>query len=102
MSDFNKETVDNITKLCRIACTDEEKGILLQDLDRILTYVEQLGEVNTEDVFPCSHVIPDVCNVMAEDHPENTLDHETFLSNAPNKEARVAGMIKVPTILDNE
>lgn len=51
-------TVRRIARLARIAVTDEEAARLEGELSGILTWVEQLGEVDTEGVEPMTSVIP--------------------------------------------
>ena len=51
------EQVRHIAKLARIAMTDEEIERLAPELNNILGWVEQLGEVNTDGVEPLTAVI---------------------------------------------
>lgn len=92
----NKNTIEELTKLSRIGCTEEEQEALLQDLKKILNYFEQLNEIDTEHVLPCNHVLDDIVNVMREDETGETMPRETFLANAP---AHIGGMIRVPPVL---
>lgn len=97
MSKLNKEIVKKLTQLSRIACTEEEQDSLLRDLEKVLAYFEQLEEIDTSNVAPCKHVLPNVVNVMREDVVGATLSREDFLRNAPSKP--FAGMIRVPPVL---
>jgi aspartyl-tRNA(Asn)/glutamyl-tRNA(Gln) amidotransferase subunit C len=96
MANLNKETIQQLTRLCRIDCTEEEQESLLQDLKRILDYVEQLQQIDTENVPPCNHVLENMSNVMREDVIGEVLNRENFLANAPS---HIGGMIRVPPIL---
>lgn len=96
MAELNKETIKHLTHLCRIDCTEEEQETLLHDLQKILNYIKQLQEIDTEHVNPCNHVLEDMHNVMREDSVGETLNRDVFLANAP---AHVGGMIRVPPIL---
>lgn len=96
MSHFDKETIKNLTKLCRIDCTEEEQENLLKDLKKILDYIGQLDEVDTTDIKPCNHVLEGMVNVTREDKIGETMPREVFLSNAPSQ---TGGMIKVPPII---
>jgi aspartyl-tRNA(Asn)/glutamyl-tRNA(Gln) amidotransferase subunit C len=51
------EQVRHIAKLARIAMSDEELERLVPELNNILGWVEQLGEVNTDGVFAVPKVI---------------------------------------------
>lgn len=96
MANLDKETLQKLTKLSRIDCTEEEQEDLLIDLKKILHYVEQLSEVDVTGVPPCNHVLEDIVNVTREDSVGDLLPREVFLANAPSQ---VGGMIKVPTVI---
>lgn len=96
MSKLDKQTIKNLSKLCRIDCTEEEQEALLKDLESILNYFEQLKEIDTQHVPPCNHVLNDIANVMRDDVVGEVLPREVFLANAPSQ---VGGMIKVPPII---
>jgi aspartyl-tRNA(Asn)/glutamyl-tRNA(Gln) amidotransferase subunit C len=96
MANISKETIKKLTKLSHIQCTDEEEEKLLVDLQSILTYVEQLSAINTDDISPCSHVLDEMSNVERDDVVEDLLDRSVFLANAPDK---TQGMIRVPPIM---
>ncbi|MDP1836681.1 MAG: Asp-tRNA(Asn)/Glu-tRNA(Gln) amidotransferase subunit GatC [Chlamydiales bacterium] len=96
MAELTKETIRYLSKLCRIHVREDDEEAMLNDLKRILGYIEQLQSIDTEGVPPCSHVISGVGNVMRDDVIGETLSREVFLSNAPE---HVGGMIRVPPVL---
>jgi aspartyl-tRNA(Asn)/glutamyl-tRNA(Gln) amidotransferase subunit C len=96
MSALDKQTVEMLIKLSRIGCTEEEKNALALDLKNILSYVEQLQEIDTENVPPCSNVLENFHNVMREDEVGHILPRDLFLGNAPS---HVGGMIRVPPVI---
>jgi aspartyl-tRNA(Asn)/glutamyl-tRNA(Gln) amidotransferase subunit C len=96
MAQLDKKTIQQLTKLSRIACTEEEQDALLIDLKGILSYVEQLQEVDTSNTLPCNHVLEDIVNVVREDVAGPTMPREVFLANAPS---HVSGMIRVPPVM---
>ena len=96
MTKWNKETIQELTRLCRIECTEEEQDLLLNDLQKIFAYVEQLQEVETEGVAPCYHVLGHLSNVMREDEIGQVLNRDDFLANAPSQ---IGGMVRVPPVL---
>lgn len=96
MAALDKKEILQLIKLCRIDCTDEEQEALLKDLKKVLVYVEQLNEVDTENVLPCNQVLEGICNVMREDETGTVMPREVFLSNAPSQ---IGGMIRVPPVL---
>ena len=54
---LDKATVARISRLARIATTDEEQDRLAGELSGILDWVEQLGEVDTDNVEPMTSVV---------------------------------------------
>jgi len=65
-------------------------------LSEILTWVEKLNEVDTEDVDPLTNMSQEI-NILRDDKPGNPLEHEKGLKNVPEK---LDGFIKVPRIKD--
>lgn len=96
MANLDKETIKKLTRLCRIDCTEEEQDALLIDLKKILEYIEQLQEIDTENVPPCNQVLDNMANVTREDVVGQTLDRDFFLANAPS---HTAGMVRVPPVM---
>lgn len=96
MAELNKESIEELSKLSRIGCTEEEQEAILRDLKKILNYVEQLNEIDTEHVLPCNHVLDDIANVMREDIVGETMPREVFLANAPS---HTGGLVRVPPVL---
>lgn len=96
---FDEKELDKLTKLSRINCTEAEKRDLFTSLSTILSYVEQLDELDLKDVAPCHHIVSQVKNTLREDEPKETLSREEFLANSP---AHISGMIRVPTVFLKE
>jgi aspartyl-tRNA(Asn)/glutamyl-tRNA(Gln) amidotransferase subunit C len=87
--------VEHIARLARLSFSDDEKAVLVRQLNDVLGYMEQLNELDTEGVEPLSHVIP-VQNVLREDRRQECLDREEVLRNAP---ARTEKFFKVPKVI---
>lgn len=96
MSRISTDQVKYVANLARLAITEDEAVLLTQQLDAIITYAEQLNEVDTENVKPTSHVL-DMKNIMREDIPKKGLDNEEVVKNAPD---HADGYIRVPSILE--
>ena len=99
MFDFDENVLENLTKLCRIDCTGEEKKELFQNLSHILKYIDEMSELDLKDVAPCHHVIPSQKNLPREDIPKITLARDDFLDNSPS---HISGMIRVPPIMNKD
>ncbi|MDQ0163212.1 Asp-tRNA(Asn)/Glu-tRNA(Gln) amidotransferase subunit GatC [Bacillus alveayuensis] len=96
MSRISKEQVKHVAHLARLAISEEEAEMFTSQLDAIITFAEQLNELDTENVEPTSHVL-DMKNVMREDEPEQGLPREEVLKNAPDHKD---GQFRVPSILE--
>lgn len=94
---IDENKFERLTELCHIQCSAEEKIDLFLNLSKILSYVELLNEIGTEDIEPCDQVLKTVHNVLREDVVGKTLPREEFLANAPS---HIGGMVKVPSILN--
>jgi aspartyl-tRNA(Asn)/glutamyl-tRNA(Gln) amidotransferase subunit C len=95
MSRISNEQVKHVANLARLAITEEETEMFTKQLDAIITFAEQLNELDTENVEPTYHVL-DMKNVLREDIPQKGLDREEVLKNAPEEQE---GQFKVPSIL---
>lgn len=70
--------------------------MFLSQLGRIVTYIEQLNELNTDDVEMAFHTW-DMKNVFREDVPRPSLPREEALANAPD---RTRDAYKVPRVIE--
>ncbi|MBS0626218.1 MAG: Asp-tRNA(Asn)/Glu-tRNA(Gln) amidotransferase subunit GatC [Verrucomicrobia bacterium] len=97
MSKFDAQTLENLKKLCRIECSPEEDQEIMNSLNRVLEYIDQLNEVNTNGVATCNYVLQTMLkNLMREDEVKELLPREQFLSNAPDQ---IGGMVRVPPVM---
>lgn len=96
MTDFNKEDLLKLMKLSKIECSEEEKSRFLSSLSRVVGYIDQLSELQTDGVPTCNHILESMSSILREDEITETLDRETFLANSP---AHIGGMIRVPPII---
>jgi aspartyl-tRNA(Asn)/glutamyl-tRNA(Gln) amidotransferase subunit C len=97
MSQFDRQKLEELERLCRISCTEDEKKELEHHLDRMLDFIEQLNEIDTDKTEPCNYILKEMQrNVMRDDIIGDMLEREELLSNAPDK---IGGMIKVPTVI---
>lgn len=94
---FSKETLRRTAQLCRLKLSPEEEEAYLKQIQRIIEYVAELGEVDTEGVSPCAHVVEGMTNEMREDEEGILLSREEYLKNAPDQ---IGGMIRIPAIFD--
>ncbi len=91
---ITKEQVEHVAKLARLELTEDEKELYTKQLSKILDYIDQLNEVNTDGVEPMTQPIPTV-NVMREDIIKKQFERTEMLKNAPHEEY---GFFRVPKI----
>jgi aspartyl-tRNA(Asn)/glutamyl-tRNA(Gln) amidotransferase subunit C len=96
MAKITIQEVEHVANLARLVFDEEEKKKLAGQLGRILDYIEQLNELDTENVEPTSHVIP-MKNVVRPDVIRPSLTRDDAIANAPSD---VDGLFEVPKIVE--
>jgi aspartyl-tRNA(Asn)/glutamyl-tRNA(Gln) amidotransferase subunit C len=76
--------IEKITYLARLNLSESEKEKYLDQINQILTYIEKLNELDTEDVEPLSHPI-EITNVFRDEVLKESLSQKKSLENAPFK-----------------
>lgn len=89
-------TVRHIAKLARIAVSDAEVEELVPELNNILTWVEQLQEVDVTGVEPMTAVIPNQLR-LRDDIVTDGGKRDDVLKNAPVAEH---GFFAVPKVIE--
>ena len=87
-------TVAKIASLARIKVSEDEVAAMVPELNGILAWVEQLGEVDVAGVEPMTAVIPNHLR-LREDAVTDGGIREAVLANAPAPEHGFFGVPKV-------
>ncbi|QNN65755.1 Asp-tRNA(Asn)/Glu-tRNA(Gln) amidotransferase subunit GatC [Sphingomonas rhizophila] len=91
-----EKDVLHVAKLARLALGDAEIERMVPELNNILGWVEQLGEVNTDGVEPLTAVIDN--QLRLRDDVVNDGDcRDAVLSNAPDAQH---GFFAVPKVIE--
>jgi aspartyl-tRNA(Asn)/glutamyl-tRNA(Gln) amidotransferase subunit C len=90
------EDIEKVARLSRLTLSEEEKKEMLRELNNFLSYAKRLTELDMTGIEPASHVIP-VHNVFREDEVKPSMERDTLLKNAPDKED---GAFKVPKVIE--
>lgn len=93
---LTNDDVRHVANLARLALDDDQLDRLRDELDRILGYAEQVGEVATDDVAPTSHAYP-LRNVWRDDEVRPSLPPDAARSTGPEIED---GRFRVPRIIE--
>lgn len=93
---INEELIDHIAHLARLEFEGEAKEAISQDLTNIITFMEKLQEVETNDVEPLVFMSDEI-NRLRDDVPSVTISHQEALKNAPKKDS---DYFRIPKVLD--
>ena len=88
--------IDDVARLARLALSEAEREQFSRQLANILTYVEKLKAVPTENVSPTQHILP-IQNVTRPDEVKPSLDPASVLNHAPVSRD---GFFIVPPIIE--
>ena len=89
-------TVKKVASLARIAITDADADKLVPELNNIIGWIEQLGEVDTSSVEPMTAVIANTLR-LREDVVTEGKQRDAILQNAPQGEH---GFFTVPKVVE--
>ncbi|MEZ4807288.1 MAG: Asp-tRNA(Asn)/Glu-tRNA(Gln) amidotransferase subunit GatC [Flavobacteriales bacterium] len=94
---IDEATLDRIAELARLDLSDPDaRRTILADMERVITFVEKLNEVDTTGVEPLIFMTEEE-NVLRADVAEVTITKQDALSNAPVKDS---DYFKVPRVVD--
>ena len=94
--EVNDELVDKLAHLARLTFEPAEKAEIKRDLQKMISFIEKLNELDTTGVEPLLFMTDEV-NVLREDEVKGSITREEGLLNAPVKDEQffiVPKMIK--------
>ena len=91
---IDQVTVAKIASLARIRMSDDEVAAMVPELNNILGWVEQLGEVDVAGVEPMTAVIPNTLRLRDDVVTDGGVRNKV-LANAPAPEHGFFGVPKV-------
>jgi len=96
MTHITREDVQHLAQLSSLQLDDTEADALGADIENILSYIEQLSELDTTGVEP-TYQVTDLQNVWRDDTVDDYgVNRDALLALAPDAEAQ---QIKVPKVL---
>jgi aspartyl-tRNA(Asn)/glutamyl-tRNA(Gln) amidotransferase subunit C len=87
--------VEKIAHLTRLNLTEAEMGQFQKQLSAVLDYMTMLGELDTRDIPPTAHAVPQQ-NIWREDRIEPSLPAEDVFFNATRHEQQ---QFKIQSVL---
>jgi aspartyl-tRNA(Asn)/glutamyl-tRNA(Gln) amidotransferase subunit C len=90
------KTVDEIAHLARLEFDEHAKAEILNDMNRMLSFVDKLNELDTEQVEPLIYMTGEK-NILRADVAESSISQKDALKNAPKKDS---DYFKAPKVID--
>ena len=94
--EFDKNSTLKLAKLARLSLNDKQLDSLEKDLTSIVSFIDQLKEINTDKIDPTSNSLNQDL-ILRDDIAENKLSHEDLLRNVPDSEL---GFFVVPKVIE--
>ncbi len=92
---LTRSDVEKVALLSRLQLTDAELEQMTNQLGKILSYIDQLAELDTSAVEPMAHAV-DLTNAFRDDEVQPGLPRESALGNAPKADEEY---FRVPAVL---
>ncbi|HMD01275.1 MAG TPA: Asp-tRNA(Asn)/Glu-tRNA(Gln) amidotransferase subunit GatC [Ferruginibacter sp.] len=96
--EVNDALVDKLANLSMLHFGDAEKQAIKIDLERMISFVEKLNELDTTGVVPLLHLSENV-NVLREDEVKGSIERKDGLKNAKLHDEE---FFKVPKVIRKE
>lgn len=83
----SRQEIEKVALLARLRLSDAEAEKMTAELGKIVAFVDQLAEVNTDGVEPMAHAM-ELRNVFRDDQVTESLPRDKALANAPHHDER--------------
>lgn len=91
---IDKETVEKVANLARLELADDEKDLMIKDMNKILGFMDKLNEMDTKGVEPLVYMTDEASNVR-EDEVKQQISTSEALQNAPKHDDKYILVAKV-------
>lgn len=92
---IDHNTVDKLAELSKLEFDGPSKDAIINDLNRMVAFVDKLRELDTEGVEPLIYM-SDETNVFREDEVRHDITQQDALKNAPKRDS---DYFKVPKVM---
>jgi len=93
---LDKDQVRHIATLARLNLSDDEYGESVAKLSKIVDFVDQLSQADTEGVVPMAHPL-DATQRLRPDAVTETDERDRYQENAPSV---TGGLYLVPKVIE--
>ncbi|MBK7873409.1 MAG: Asp-tRNA(Asn)/Glu-tRNA(Gln) amidotransferase subunit GatC [Saprospiraceae bacterium] len=95
---IDEQLISRLENLARLELSEEERTRLMKDLNNILTMVEKMDELDTENVAPLIYINEsEEIHALREDEIAHQVSREDALRNAPKEDGVY---FRVPKVID--
>jgi aspartyl-tRNA(Asn)/glutamyl-tRNA(Gln) amidotransferase subunit C len=94
----DNKTVRDIAHLARLEFDAQGEEKMINDMNRMIGFVEKLSELNTDGIEPLIYMTDEV-NRLRDDEVKEPLPHKAVLMNAPKHDS---DYFKVPKVVDKK
>ena len=95
---IDHSTVDKLAELSKLEFDGPAKDAIINDLNRIVAFVDKLNEVNTDGIEPLIYMSDEV-NMLRDDEVKQEITQQEALSNAPKRDS---DYFKAPKVIDKK
>ena len=93
---INQNVISKLARLSKLKFNEDEMKLISNDLSKMLDFINQLQDLDTEGTDPLIHVNEEINN-WREDKVQGMISQEEALSNSPVKDGTY---FKLPKVLD--
>ncbi len=93
---INKNVISKLARLSKLKFNEDEMKLISNDLSKMLDFINQLQDLDTEGIDPLIHVNEEINN-WREDQVQGMISQEEALSNSPVKDGTY---FKLPKVFD--
>ena len=94
--EVNEQLIDNLANLAKLSFDAAEKAEIKVDLQKMISFIDKLNEVDTSGVEPLLFMTNEV-NVLRQDEVKGSVSREEGLYNAPTRDDQY---FKVPKVIN--
>lgn len=95
---LDTKDVERLAHLARLEFSDKEKKEMLGDMNKMLSFVDKVNELELEGVEPLIYLTEEE-NVLRKDEVKKQVTKDEALKNAPDKDT---DYFRVPKVLKRE
>jgi aspartyl-tRNA(Asn)/glutamyl-tRNA(Gln) amidotransferase subunit C len=93
---INQNVISKLARLSKLKFNEDEMKLISNDLSKMLDFINQLQDLDTEGIDPLIHMNEEINN-WREDKVQGMISQEEALSNSPVKDGTY---FKLPKVLD--